>query len=70
MVTIAKTTKKREYTPAQAEANARFDAKTYKTYSFKLRKVDDEDIINSIEKAKSKGINKRQWLRELFEGNK
>lgn len=67
---IAKNTKKREYTPAQAEANARFDAKTYKTYSFKLRKVDDEDIINSIEKAKSKGVNKRQWLRELFEGNK
>lgn len=64
MVTIAK----REYTEAQAKANAKYDNATYKMYSFKLRKVDDKDIIDSIEEAKQNGINKRQWLRELFEG--
>lgn len=59
---------KREYTPAQAEAAAKYDKATYKMYSFKLRKEDDADIIESIEESKANGINKRQWLRDLFEG--
>lgn len=58
----------REYTTARAEANAKYDEKTYISYLFKLRKDDDADIIKDIEEAKSKGINKREWLRELFEG--
>ncbi len=60
--------KKQKYTTARAEANARYDAKTYKTFLFKLRVDDDADIIASIEEAKEHGINKREWLRGLFEG--
>lgn len=54
-------------TPARSEANARYDAKTYKRYTFKLRIDDDADIIESLEKSQTQGINKREWLRELFE---
>lgn len=61
---------KRKYTTAKAEANARFNAKTYKQINFRLRKDVDIDIIESIEAAQKKGINNRQWLRELFEGKK
>ncbi len=60
--------KKRKYTTAQAEAAARYDAKTYRVFTFKLRVDDDADIIASIEEAKEHGINKREWLRGLFEG--
>lgn len=59
---------KREYTSARQVANAKYDEKTYVNYLFKLRKDEDADIIKDIETAKSKGINKREWLRELFEG--
>lgn len=61
---------KRTYTAAKAEANARFNAKTYKQVNFRLRKDTDIDIIESIEAAQKKGINNREWLRELFEGKK
>ena len=57
----------REYTEARQEANARYDAKTYKAFTFKLRREDDADIIKSIEDAAGSGINKREWLRELFD---
>ena len=68
MVTIEK--KKREYTPARAEANAKYDAKTYRKINIALRKEDDADILDSLEEAKRKGLNNREWLRELYEGNK
>lgn len=61
---------KREYTPARAEANAKYDAKTYRQINFRLRLDDDADIIKSIDQAKESGLNNREWLRELFEGNK
>lgn len=54
-------------TQAQSEANARYDAKTYKTFLFKLRVDDDADIIESLQNAQKNGMNKREWLRELFE---
>ncbi|MBR5316030.1 MAG: hypothetical protein IKU44_04485 [Firmicutes bacterium] len=59
---------KREYTPAQAEASTRYDSKTYKNFLFKLRIEEDADIIESILEAQSNGTNKREWLRQLFEG--
>ena len=59
---------KREYTPSRAEANARYDAKTYKKINIALRREDDADIIRSIEDAKGNGLSLREWLRELFEG--
>ena len=56
-------------TQAQSAANAKYDAKTYKTFLFKLRIEDDADIIESIQNAQKNGLNKREWLRELFEAN-
>jgi hypothetical protein len=61
---------KREYTAARAEANAKYDAKTYRQINFRLRLDDDADIIKSIDRAKDNGLSNREWLRELFEGNK
>lgn len=54
-------------TPAQHEANKRYISKTYKQYMFYLRLTDDKDIIDSIEKAQEYGMNKTEWLRELYE---
>lgn len=54
-------------TPAQHEANKRYIGKTYKIVTFYLRKDDDKDIIDSIEEAKDYGLNKTEWLRELYE---
>lgn len=61
---------KRKYTPARAEANAKYDAKTYKKINIALRVEEDADIIDSHEKARQKGVNNREWMREIFEGNK
>ena len=61
---------KRKYTAARAEANARYDAKTYKKINIALRRIDDHDIIQSFEEAKEKGLDNREWLREIFEGRK
>ena len=54
-------------TPARTEANKRYDAKTYKKYTLALRIEDDADIIQSIQEAQDQGLNKREWLRELFD---
>jgi hypothetical protein len=59
---------KREYNTARAEANSNYDSKTYKSFLFKLRIEEDADIIQSILEAQGNGINKREWLREQFEG--
>lgn len=54
-------------TQCQAEANKRYVDKTYKRYLFFLRLDDDKEIIDSIQEAKDQGMNKTEWLRELFE---
>ena len=58
-----------KYTRAKQEANARYDAKTYKKINIALRKDEDKKIIASIEKAKKKGQTNREWLIEKTEGN-
>lgn len=58
------------YTQAKHEANARYDAKTYKKIGIALRLDEDADIIKSWSEAREKGINSREWLRELFENQK
>lgn len=55
-------------TDAQRAATERYDKKTYKRYLFKLRLEDDADIIKAIQEAQENGMNKREWLRELFDG--
>lgn len=64
------TAKKREYTEARQKANKTYDEKTYKNYLFRLRLDDDKEIIQSIEKAKKENIKLREWLKEIFEGQK
>ena len=59
---------KQKYSLARREANDRYDAKTYKQINFRLRYEDDADIIKAIEEGQKKGLNNREWLRELFEG--
>ena len=54
-------------TPSQHEANKRYTAKTYKRYTFHLRINDDKEIIDSIAEAQEQGMNKTEWLRELFD---
>ena len=54
-------------TQAQYEANNRYVNKTYKKLTFYLRRDDDKDILDSLDEAKDYGVNKREWLRELFE---
>ena len=70
VIAIAKPTKTREYNQARAEANRRYDAKTYKKINIALRVQEDADIVRSHEEAQSKGLTNREWLRELFEGRK
>lgn len=55
---------------AKRESNARYDEKTYKTFTFKLRVEDDADIIRSIKESQEQGINKREWIRGLFDNQK
>lgn len=55
---------------AKREANARYDEKTYTQFNVRLRKEDDKDILESIEAAHARGINNREWLRELFDNQK
>lgn len=54
-------------TEARRRANDKYDGKTYKKINIALRKEDDGDIIQAIEEAKANGINKREWLRSLFD---
>ena len=55
------------HTPAQREAVARYQAKTYRKINIALRMEEDADIIASIEEAREQGIPLREWLRELFD---
>lgn len=57
----------RIYTEARAEANKRYDEKTYKKINVALRLDDDADIIEDMELAKENGLSLRQWLRNLFD---
>lgn len=57
----------RPYTESRAEANKRYDDKTYKRLSFKLRIDDDADLIEAWRKAHEHGLSNREWLRALIE---
>ncbi len=54
-------------TPAEAEAIARYQAKTYKKLNIALRIDDDADVIKSWQEAQQKRISSREWLRDLYE---
>lgn len=61
---------KNNHTPAQREAVARYQAKTYKKINIALRKEEDADIIKAIQEAQDQGLTNREWLRELFDNQK
>lgn len=57
-----------KYTQAKQEANARYDAKTYKKIGIALRIDEDAEIIRSWQEAHEHGISSREWLKAMFEG--
>ena len=58
-----------KYTEAHARGNAEYEARTFKKILFRFRLDSDQDMIDSIEDAKSHGISKNEWLRALFDGS-
>ena len=45
----------------------RYDAKTYRKVGFRLRVDDDAEIIKDMDEALERGINRREWLKGVFE---
>lgn len=58
------------YTPARAKANKKYDAKTYRKFMLHLRLEEDAEIIKELDEAKESGIAHREWLHELYYGQK
>lgn len=54
---------------AKLRANAKYDAKTYKLISVKLRLEEDADIIADFLDAHEQGISSREWLRSMYYSN-
>lgn len=63
MVTIVKTTKKREYTPARAEANRRYNESAYTQIAVQIPK---ETAKRFKERCKATGIPQRQVIFEAI----
>lgn len=56
------------YKESTRRAIAKYDAKTYKKITLRLRYDEDADIINSLEEATNNGMKAREWLRSLYGG--
>ena len=52
---------------SKRKANDKYDAKTYRQVNFRLRVDDDAEIIKDMDDATSKGLNHREWLKNMFE---
>ena len=55
---------------SKREAIDKYDAKTYRKINIRLRIDDDAEIIKDMDDALNRGINRREWLKEVFEGYK
>lgn len=55
---------KRTQTQAHAEANRRYDEKTYKKFNIAFRIEDDADIIAELEEAHRDRVPGRELIRE------
>lgn len=53
------------YNETKRRNNERYDAKTYKRLTIKVRLEEDSDLIASYEEAQKNGITGREWLRTL-----
>lgn len=54
---------------ASNAATRRFDAKTYKNYMLKLRKVEDAALIAKIEAVKATGLQTTEAIKKLIQDN-
>ena len=52
---------------SKREAIDRYDAKTYRKVLIRLRIEDDAEIIKDMDDAFNRGINRREWLKNVFE---
>ena len=52
---------------SKREATDRYDAKTYRKVLFRLRIEDDAELIKDMDEAFERGINRREWLKGVFE---
>lgn len=48
----------------------KYDAKTYRRVTFKLRKDDDAEVIADMDEAFERGESRRTWLNKVFNGYK
>ena len=58
--------KPKRKTHTSSEVKARYMAKTYQTFSLKLRKVEDADIIAMIEAEKANGLQTSEAIKKLI----
>lgn len=52
---------------SKLEANARYDAKTYKMLHAYLHNERDKNLIEGFKEAKEHGYSYREYLRQLFD---
>ena len=52
---------------SKRKAIDKYDEKTYRKVAFKLRKEDDAELIKDMDEAFARGINRRQWLKGIYE---
>ena len=53
-------------TKTSSEVKARFNAKTYKSYTLNFRKDTDADIIEAVQKLNEQGLNNREAFAALI----
>lgn len=54
---------------ASNAATRRYNAKTYKNYMLKLRKVEDAELIAKIEAVKASGLQTTEAIKKLINDN-
>lgn len=58
--------KPKRKTHTSSEVKARYNAKTYKQYTFSLRKVEDAAMIEKIEAERAKGYSTSEAIKNLI----
>ena len=57
---------KKRKTYTTSEVKKRYNDKTYQRYQLALRKVEDADLINRIEKEKASGLSTTEAIKNLI----
>jgi hypothetical protein len=58
--------KKKRKTFTSSEVKERYNKKTYQRYQLTLRKVEDADLIELIEKEKASGLSTSEAIKKLI----